>query len=313
MGGAYEGIVVLGFPRSGTTLVRRILDAHPEVSCPPETNLLRAAARFLAEEPFAGGLAHGPLCGLGFSGIDEARVIDALRELVFGLWRELAVRRGARVWAEKSTFDAFHLDAVERLCGDCCRFVIIERHPLDVACSVRDLCDRMGSYPAEIHHYVCRQQAPLIAFVVAWCDVSRRLQRFEREHAARTVRISYESLVANPVEDVNRLIAGLDLVGDAGELIAAALAGTGGIGLGDWRTYERATIGSDRVGRWRALDAAMAARMASVVRERRPDSDYELPDEAPPGDPSDVRRQYEIRTMASRLTRAGAGRGDEAE
>ena len=46
----YEGIIVLGAPRSGTTLTQRLLAAHPQIACPPETYLLRACSRFLHEE-----------------------------------------------------------------------------------------------------------------------------------------------------------------------------------------------------------------------------------------------------------------------
>ncbi|MCA9663328.1 MAG: sulfotransferase, partial [Myxococcales bacterium] len=35
--GRSPGIIVLGAPRSGTTLLRRLLDAHPNIACPPET------------------------------------------------------------------------------------------------------------------------------------------------------------------------------------------------------------------------------------------------------------------------------------
>ena len=66
-----QGIVILGMPRSGTTLLRRLLDVHPAICCPPETNLLGAAARFLREETFAGGMAIGVLSGLSFAGIAE--------------------------------------------------------------------------------------------------------------------------------------------------------------------------------------------------------------------------------------------------
>jgi protein-tyrosine sulfotransferase len=34
------GVVVLGFPRSGTTLLRRLLESHHDLCCPPETHLL---------------------------------------------------------------------------------------------------------------------------------------------------------------------------------------------------------------------------------------------------------------------------------
>ena len=39
---AHDGINVMGVPRSGTTLLRGIGDAHRDIACPRETNLLSA-------------------------------------------------------------------------------------------------------------------------------------------------------------------------------------------------------------------------------------------------------------------------------
>ena len=47
---AEKGVIILGCPRSGTTLLRRLLDSHPDLSCPGETFLFRGAARFLKED-----------------------------------------------------------------------------------------------------------------------------------------------------------------------------------------------------------------------------------------------------------------------
>ena len=35
----YEGVLIVGVPRRGTTLLRRIFDSHPNICCPPETYL----------------------------------------------------------------------------------------------------------------------------------------------------------------------------------------------------------------------------------------------------------------------------------
>jgi protein-tyrosine sulfotransferase len=61
--------LILGFPRSGTTLLARLLDAHPQVSCPPETYLFASAARFLHEQSRVEGPPIGVLAGLVFLGI----------------------------------------------------------------------------------------------------------------------------------------------------------------------------------------------------------------------------------------------------
>jgi len=308
---AYEGIVVLGFPRSGTTLMRRLLDAHPELRCPPETNLLRAASRFLAEERFASGLAHGPLCGLGFSGVREEEVVDTVRELVFGWFRRLASDARASVWVEKSAFDVFHLDAVERLCAGRCRFVTVVRDPLDVVCSLEDLCRRMGVFPAELHPYVGRYSSPLEAFARAWCDVHDRLTRFEVEAADSCHRIGYEELVRDPDGELDRLLSALGLEGDPRGMVDLALSRTGGIGLGDWRTYEVREIHQGSVGRWRRLDTDVVRRLLDVVGDRRSGLGYGDEALVTEAADDDRRRRYQIGRMAARLAGGGDTRGGD--
>lgn len=41
--------IIVGVPRSGTTLLRFMLDAHPEMAIPPETGFLVLAPQLLAE------------------------------------------------------------------------------------------------------------------------------------------------------------------------------------------------------------------------------------------------------------------------
>ena len=93
--------LLIGPPRSGTTLLRRILDAHPRIASPPETYLLSAAARFLHEERFAHGLRIGVLSGLAFAGFDEAEVLARLRALVLGFLDDHARARGKPRWADR--------------------------------------------------------------------------------------------------------------------------------------------------------------------------------------------------------------------
>jgi len=55
----YDGIIVIGCPRSGTTLLRRLLDAHPNIAAPGETYLFTACARFLRSERAVDGMDVG--------------------------------------------------------------------------------------------------------------------------------------------------------------------------------------------------------------------------------------------------------------
>src|SRR3954452_10016225 len=57
--------MIVGSPRSGTTLLRFMLDAHPELAIPPETGFLTQAARLALmsrEEVFETVTAFPPEC-----------------------------------------------------------------------------------------------------------------------------------------------------------------------------------------------------------------------------------------------------------
>jgi hypothetical protein len=57
--------IIVGAPRSGTTLLRFMLDSHPELAIPPETGFLTLATKFRGKgdtlrERFIGALVTYP-------------------------------------------------------------------------------------------------------------------------------------------------------------------------------------------------------------------------------------------------------------
>lgn len=296
---AYEGIVVLGVPRSGTTLLRRLLDAHPRISCPPETNLLSGAARFLEEHRFAGGLSVGVVPGLDFAGFREAEVLDRLREFLFAFWREHAARNGKARWAEKTAVDVFHLDSIERVCGAHCRYVCVVRHPLDVVCSIKELADNMQSHLPELFEYVQRNPAQLEAFARAWTDGNERLLRFCAEHPDWAVRLRYEDLTRDPSAELSRILDFLGEPTDVDALLGRALGRSGSVGLGDWKTYDTKSIVTSSVGRHASLGQWTVERLAPIVNPTMSRLGYP-PIEIQTSDPSAEKRRDELsRRVAS--------------
>lgn len=296
--GDYEGVVVLGSPRSGTTLLRRLFNAHPAFHCPPETYLLSAAARFLHSDRFASGLSVGVLPALAYSGVPEHRIVDGLRTFVFGLLRDLADDAGKPRWVEKTAFDSFHVDGIEKLCGGRCRYVIVVRHGLDVACSIRELTERMGTYVPELHEYVRRHPTPVEAFAHAWVDVSRRLLRLEADHPDLCVRVRYEDLVADPRATLDRVFG---FLGERGlEDLSKALERTGDGGLGDWKAFQQRGVFDSSVRRWerefQELPPSLAAALNPVLTELGYDAlETSAHDEAV------ARRRLQLELMLARL------------
>jgi protein-tyrosine sulfotransferase len=310
---SYEGVVVLGFPRSGTTLLRRLLDAHPALCCPPETFVLNACGRFLLGEEITGGLTLGVLGGLAFSGIDTDEVIRRLRELAFGFFRDICRASGKRRWVERTPADMFQLDGVERICGNHCRYICIVRHPLDVVCSTKELCDELEVFPPELYPYVQRYPAQLEAFAHAWVETHSRLLSFMKAHRDGCVRVRYEELVADPIHEIDRVFKFLGEPTDAEAVVQRAMASKAGIGIGDWKTYEKVRITKDSVGRWHDLTPRRLARLAAIVNPLLGDFGYPAVVVEGSVDPEKARHLYQMRLWVAKLkSEVTAARGDSA-
>ncbi len=293
---AREGIVILGAPRSGTTLLRRLLNAHPHIACPSETNLLSACARFLHGEPITGGVEVGVLTGLAYAGFPPDEVIARLREFAFGFLREHAAQQGKPRWCEKTAFDAFHLDRIERLCAGHVRFVIVLRHGLDVATSINELCARNGRYLEELHAYIRRFPAPIEAFAECWLDVTRALRELAAREPEGTLVVRYEDLLADPKAQLARICTflGEDCPDD---LIENALAARDTLGLGDWKTYNEGKLSAASVERWKTLPADIVSSLAPRLNPLLVECGYApLPVGVLPGD-EQARRRYALGLM----------------
>jgi protein-tyrosine sulfotransferase len=298
---AAPGIVILGMPRSGTTLLRRLLDAHPAICCPPETNLLSAAGRFLREEAFASGISIGVLSGLRFAGIAEQVVVARLRQLVFGFLQDICRQNGKNRWAEKTAFNIFHLDQIEQLCAGACRFLCLVRHPLDVVCSLKELADKMGMYVAELHPYIRQYAAPLEAFAHAWVDMHARLRRFVSDHPSDCLLLKYEDFVHHPAAELQRVFDFLGEPADVPALLEHAMQGTEALGLGDWKTYEHRAIHAESVGRWQHLSPSTVYWLVQIVAAEMALAGYP-PITAARAPQSEVaRRQYELGLLVTHM------------
>lgn len=292
------GIVILGTPRSGTTLLRRLLDAHPNIACPPETYALSGAARFLHEESFAQGLKIGAVVGLGYAGFEESEVLARLRRFTFGFFEEHAAKAGKTRWAEKTAFDAFYVAAIRRLCAGHVKFICLHRHGLDVAASIAELTGKTGGYVQELHRYVTRYPQPLEAFAHAWVDTANAVEDLaEQDEDALSIR--YERLAEDPQAVLAEV---LDFVGEPYEdgIVERALGSSESVGFGDWKTYARAKIDTGSVARWKSLPAASQTMLAEVCNPTLRRLGYDAVSTEDEND-EDARRRYELGLLLGRL------------
>ncbi|MCP5044812.1 MAG: sulfotransferase [bacterium] len=294
-----RGIAVLGSPRSGTTLLRRILDAHPNITSPGETHLFGAAARFLQADQIGEGLPVGVVNGLGYLGFEEREVLDRLRSFVFSFLDDYTAKKGAQRWAEKTAFHAFHIPAIETLLGDRVVYVAIVRHGLDVVVSMNDFCERVGGYLPELHEYVVRNPVPLEAFAHAWSDSTRGILDLAARRPDDVHLLEYEELVSEPEKVVRELF---EFLGEPWhpEVLEAAFEAPEHPGFSDWKTFQRDSVHHDSVGRWPRLPRPVINRLAEIANPVLEAAGYEaVPVRRRAG--ADEARRYEIGLLSQRV------------
>ena len=199
---------IVGAGRSGSTLLRRILLAHPVLHIPPETHVLGDAIHLYRRH------RHWPwsqLVRLVLAQFEFQRDFEAfelqLRPLVEGLERaphddrscalildRLYARHASESsseaprWGDKSPFNSFHLKPIAAVFP---RAVFIH--------VVRDGCDVVSSLlDAELFVDVWGAGR-------RWAQSIAAVDEFERTHADRVHEVRYEELVSEPVRVVENL------------------------------------------------------------------------------------------------------------
>lgn len=302
-----EGVIILGAPRSGTTLLRRLLDAHPSIACPGETNIFAGCGRLLRSERIAEGVRIGVLDGLAYAGFPREEVLDRLREFAFSFHREYAARKGKRRWASKTAFDAFYLAEIEELCGNHVAFVCIQRHGLDVACSIQELCEKNGGYLRELHEYIARYPLTLEAFAHVWADLARAIHEFAGRHPENALVIRYEDLVERADITMEQVMEFLGERWDS-SLRERALSDRSNLGLGDWKNYARSTIGPESIGRWKRLSRDTISRLACICNPTLELCGYQPIPVTAECTADESRRRYEIGLLLQGLRKEAPAR-----
>jgi hypothetical protein len=230
-------IVVGGCYRSGTSLVRRLLDSHPRIHCGPEVKLFRDFyGDYLdVEDP----VAHLRFMATARSLLPEDEVLEVLGAAFVEMHKRAARRAGKSRWADKVPENVVFLDEWQRILGDEWIFVHVVRNPLDTLASIKE-----WSFPRSIPPDLDGR----IALYVRYAEAGLR---FAEAHPERYVRVLYEHLVANPAAATRDLMArlGEELYADQLAINARPHAR----GLEDPKIGTTSGIHRESIDRWRSL------------------------------------------------------------
>lgn len=203
---------VVGVGRSGTTLLRLMLDAHPEMAVPPETHflppLIDSFSRLrVTPERLLATIESAPQSGWPESGIEAQALLARLREIkplnapdtiraFYGLYAE---RAGKERWGDKTPRYVTTLAKLGRAVPEA-RFVHMIRDGRDVALSTnRRLVELRGSRPVPAERMAKRWRHRILS------------ARGVAQVADRYLEIRYEDLVRDTETTLRRVCEFVDL------------------------------------------------------------------------------------------------------
>jgi hypothetical protein len=246
-------IVVGGCYRSGTSLVRRLLDSHPRIHCGPEVKLLMDFhdAYIDAEDP----VAHLRFIATARSLLPEDEVLEVLGGALVEMHERAARAAGKARWADKVPENVAFLEEWQRILGDEWIFLHVARNPLDTLASIAE-----QGFPKSI-------PAGLGKRIDLYVRCAEAGLAFAAEHPERYVRVLYEDLVEEPEATVRALMESLGERFDPRQL--AINSPPHQPGLEDPKAAAASEIHRHGVGGWRRLlseeeAARIAARTAAV-------------------------------------------------
>lgn len=125
---------LVGAPRSGTTIVGALLNAHPELFCAIESNIVESCFSWIERTyEFDRGISSRFLEANGIP-IDEQ--ISRICSTISKLYADMAHLHGKSSWVEKTIYVSNDLDRIDRLFAGRSKYVFLVRHPLEASVSM---------------------------------------------------------------------------------------------------------------------------------------------------------------------------------
>jgi hypothetical protein len=299
-------IFIVGMPRSGTTLLSSVLDAHSQITITPETHFYTRCHSGKTAVDTRGDvwdrLQQQP--GVQDMGVTEEeieRIWDHLdrsselskpADLLGALCSTYAERSGAEAWGEKTPD---HLAHVPTLLEEFPEAVVlcIVRDPRDVCLSLRDMPWNRSS---------------LLEMAWKWRRYAGLAARYEQAYPNRFRTVTYEDLVSNP-EPVLREVLGWLEAPYQEEVLAFHNRDTGPADLErePWKENIQEPIDSSNKGKWRTqMGPGERWIVQTVTGERLRDWGYSAP--TVPFDVTFVRDLVQVlwqsfKTIAGRMVR----------
>jgi protein-tyrosine sulfotransferase len=230
-------IVVLTAARSGSTLLRLLLDKHPDIACPPETNIVKTCTKL--------GAAWKTI-----NNSDELSVpaVQVIRTAAGGIFADYLARRGKKRFCDKSLGTVEDAGEFLQIFPET-KFICLYRHCMDVIFSAIEACPwGVAGYGFDPYVNVCPGN-DVAALAHYWADYTAGIADFEAEHPDICRRVRYESLVTKTGPVCQDLARFLGLPSAAWHWQDALRTSEEMSGAADYKVWSTGAVTNESVGR----------------------------------------------------------------
>ena len=190
-----QPIFILGFPRSGTTLVEQTLSAHPNITAGDELPLIHEISAIIPRM-LASPLGYPEALAELWMG-DQREGLDNLRDYYLQKVRQMGVlREGATRFTDKMPLNETHLGLIALLFPEA-PLIHVLRHPLDIMVSAFSNQFTHGFFCASELETAARHYVRVMDLV----------QHYRGEMTLRYLPIRYEDIVADQGTSVRAMLS----------------------------------------------------------------------------------------------------------
>lgn len=250
-----EPIFVLCGARTGSTLLRFVLDAHPDLACPPETNIPAMCAQIATVASLVEGAPLSQNRGDEPPEIPDA-AIDQVRAAVERMTRAYLQRKGKKRFCDKSLGTARFAYLMQRIWPRT-KFICVVRHGMDMIVSGREACPwGLNGYGFDPYGAATPGNS-VHALAHYWVDSVATILQAREQYPELCHLVRYEDLVADPQGVADELFKFLGVDPVPGIAAACFSPERERFGPADYKIWHTSEISADSVGRGWTLPAGL--------------------------------------------------------